>query len=205
MNPSLDDSLGAAWSTADVSTPRASTSSASTHAAAPHAFFGRTRSHSLRPSQLAPSLDGSAAAGPSTPTSSAGSDYLSSSVQSATSTAPSSTSSSTSSSRIEPPFVKSVTVPHYSGASGKHCMFACRVVPDLDVASASFSSSSNGTAPSRREHLGKMRMAGTGEPHTVWRSWQECLDFSAWCVSRSLIFCSVHLTVRPADSPPSTA
>ncbi|GAA5855744.1 hypothetical protein JCM9279_004054 [Rhodotorula babjevae] len=187
MSPSLHDSLGAAWSTstADVSTPRASTSSASTHGAGPHAFFGRTRSHSLRPAQAAPSLDGSAAAGPSTPTSlsasSAGSGYLSSSVHSSSSTAPSSVSSSASSG-TEPPYVKSVTVPHYSGSSGKHCMFACRVVPDLDVASAPASSSSSGTAPSRREHLGKMRMAGSGEPHTVWRSWQECLDFSA-CLS----------------------
>ncbi|GAA5946327.1 hypothetical protein JCM3775_007105 [Rhodotorula graminis] len=183
MTPSLHDPLGTAGST-----PRASTSSASTHGA-PHTFFGRQRSHSLRPSQPVSSLDGSAAAGPSTPASisasSAGSGYLSSSVQSSTaSTAPSSLSSSASS-RVEPPLIliKSVTVPHYSSSSGKHCLFACRVVPDLDVASAASPSTSlSGTAPSRREQLGKMRMAGTGEPHTVWRSWQECLDFSA-CLS----------------------
>ncbi|GAA5910249.1 hypothetical protein JCM8208_003481 [Rhodotorula glutinis] len=188
MSPSLHDSLGTAWSTstADVSTPRASTSSASTRGAPP-AAFGRTRSHSLRPPQQpAPSsLDGSFVAGPSTPTSfsasSVGSsDYLSSSVQSSASTAPSSVSSAASST-VELPFIKMVTVPHYSGSS-KHCMFACRVVPDLEVLSVPSTSSSSGMAPSRRENLGKMRIAGSGEPHTVWRSWQECLDFSA-CLS----------------------
>jgi hypothetical protein len=71
--------------------------------------------------------------------------------------------------------IKSVSVPHHS-KQAKVCLFACRVVPDLAAASMP-----KGLA--RRGSLGKMRMAGQDEPHTVWRTWQEFVDFGAKCVA----------------------
>ncbi|GAA6057827.1 hypothetical protein JCM3770_004295, partial [Rhodotorula araucariae] len=164
-----------AYATPSPATPRSAAS-----APAPHTFFGRIRSNSMHSSH--PSMSRACNtppptfSGPSTPSSmsaSSGGGYLSSSLHSSTSTAASSVFPSPTDA---PPFIKAVTVPHHSG-SGKHCLFACRVVPDLEVSSPP--AEPREKAYSRRESLGKMRMAGMGEPHTVWRSWQECLDFSA--------------------------
>ncbi|BGP38470.1 hypothetical protein JCM10449v2_002404 [Rhodotorula kratochvilovae] len=162
-----------AHTTPSPATPRSATT------APPHTFFGRLRSSSLHSSHPAMvracDTPPSTFSGPSTPSSmsaSSGGDYLSSSLHSSTSTAPSSVFPSPG----DAPFIKAVTVPHHSG-SGKHCLFACRVVPEIDVVSPPVEPRER--VHSRRESLGKMRMAGTGEPHTVWRSWQECLDFSA--------------------------
>ncbi|GAA5869420.1 hypothetical protein JCM16303_000461 [Sporobolomyces ruberrimus] len=71
---------------------------------------------------------------------------------------------------IAVPLIKSVTVPHHS-KSGKNWLFACRVVP---VAAAT-----EGKGKARVHGLGKMEMANDQEPYTVYRSWSECVDFSA--------------------------
>ncbi|BGO90133.1 hypothetical protein NBRC10512_004071 [Rhodotorula toruloides] len=112
--------------------------------------------------------------GPSTPLSAAPTDYFSSFLYSSTSSSAASSlhpMSATADSSTAAP-IKSVSVPHHS-KQGKLCLFACRVVPDLGPAAAV----PRGHA--RRGSLGKMRMAGQDEPHTVWRTWQEFVEFSA--------------------------
>lgn len=85
------------------------------------------------------------------------------------------------------PPIKSVTVPHHS-KTGKSWLFACRIVPESrpvpsaagrDVLTSPLACS--GTL--RQSSLGRMAMAGRGEanarePHTVWRTWSEFVDFS---------------------------
>ncbi|GAA5976821.1 hypothetical protein JCM10908_005641 [Rhodotorula pacifica] len=68
--------------------------------------------------------------------------------------------------------IESVSIPHFS-KSGKQWLFACRVVPTGPSATR------EQPAYSRRQSLGKMSLAGDGEPHTVWRSWQDFCDFAA--------------------------
>lgn len=72
--------------------------------------------------------------------------------------------------------IESVSVPHFS-KSGKQWLFACRVVP---------AASARALGGGQRQKLGKMSPAGDSEPHTVWRSWQDFLDFAAECVPSTL-------------------
>ncbi|BGP23303.1 phox-like domain-containing protein [Rhodotorula toruloides] len=126
-----------------------------------------TQHRSLSPPPPLPS-------GPSTPHSAAPTDYFGSSLYSSTSSSAASSlhpMSATTDSSIAAP-IKSVSVPHHS-RQGKLCLFACRVVPDLGAAA----NVPRGHA--RRGSLGKMRMAGQDEPHTVWRTWQEFIEFGA--------------------------
>lgn len=82
------------------------------------------------------------------------------------------------------PPIKSVTVPHHSKA-GKSWVFACRVVPEAAARPPLTSEGSSSSAEMvRRESLGKMELAGKGvdgarEPHTVWRTWPEFVEFSS--------------------------
>ncbi|BGP01293.1 hypothetical protein NBRC10513v2_002245 [Rhodotorula toruloides] len=125
-----------------------------------------TQHRSLSPPPPLPS-------GPSTPLSTAPTDYFSSSLYSSTSSSAASSlhpMAATADSSIAA-LIKSVSVPHHS-KQGKLCLFACRVVPDLGAAAAV-------PRHARRGSLGKMRMAGQDEPHTVWRTWQEFVEFSA--------------------------
>ncbi|GAA5865659.1 hypothetical protein JCM3774_004953 [Rhodotorula dairenensis] len=69
--------------------------------------------------------------------------------------------------------IESVSVPHFS-KSGKQWLFACRVVP-----AGSMEGAGRPQRLGRRQSLGKMSLAGDGEPHTVWRSWQDFVDFAA--------------------------
>lgn len=85
--------------------------------------------------------------------------------------------------------IESVSVPHFS-KSGKQWLFACRVVP---------AGSEPGPASGQRQRLGKMSPAGDSEPHTVWRSWQDFLDFAAECVH------PLTGTYRRADRVPANS
>lgn len=86
------------------------------------------------------------------------------------------------------PPIKSVTVPHHS-KSGKSWVFACRIVPESKPApedpcvGPASASVFPGMARRTSSGLGRMTMAGRGEadarePHTVWRTWTEFVDFS---------------------------
>ncbi|KAL8286394.1 hypothetical protein RQP46_004411 [Phenoliferia psychrophenolica] len=73
--------------------------------------------------------------------------------------------------------IRSVSVPHHAKSGGKW-VFACRVVPD-----GCAGGSQEAVSMTRAGSLGRMQIAGTGsdgarEPHTVWRSWGEFVDFS---------------------------
>ncbi|GAA5998303.1 uncharacterized protein JCM10292_001108 [Rhodotorula paludigena] len=145
-------------------------------APSPSTFFGRLRSNSLASNSHGPRRSGTPPpplpSGPSTPSSLAASsatDYLNSA--SSSSTAPSSVMSIG-----DTLLIKTVSIPHHSG-SGKHCLFACRVVPVASPVSSPLEGPARGH--SRRESLGKMALAGHGEPHTVWRSWQDFVDFAS--------------------------
>lgn len=97
---------------------------------------------------------------------------------------------STSSAPISPvddalyPPIKSVSVPHHSKA-GKNWVYACRVVPEpLARPSLAREASAVSEEMARRGSLGRMELAGKGvegarEPHTVWRTWTEFVEFSA--------------------------
>ncbi|GAA5983114.1 hypothetical protein JCM11641_004917 [Rhodosporidiobolus odoratus] len=138
-------------------------------------FFGRLRSNSLHSS--APSVPSSLrrSASPPPPMPSLASfplassaslhvDYLSQSQEALP---------STSSAPTCPP-IKNVTIPHFS-KSGKRALFACRVVPDV----VAQNDGAHRPAHVRRESLGRMMLAGEGEPHTVWRTWSEFVEFSS--------------------------
>ncbi|GAA6000337.1 hypothetical protein JCM10207_007968 [Rhodosporidiobolus poonsookiae] len=154
-----------ASASSDASTPSPVTPQSAASTAS--SFFGRLRSNSLHSSApfASSSLRRSASppppmpAVPSTPSStlSLRSDYL---------------AQGPSSHPLRP--VKNVTVPHYA-KSGRHTLYACRVVPEALVA---VEGAPSPKMHSRRESLGRMQMAGEGEPHTVWRSWSEFVDFA---------------------------
>ncbi|BGP14394.1 hypothetical protein JCM10213v2_002341 [Rhodosporidiobolus nylandii] len=150
--------------------PIASTSSTS--------FFGRLRSNSLHSSvpTTRSSLRRSASppppmpAFPSTPYAASSSaslryDYLS-------------RSGSPHGSHVPCPPIKSVTIPHLSKA-GKRPLYACRVVPEAPELDSCLEKTVVGRSHARRESLGRMSLAGEGEPHTVWRTWQEFVDFGS--------------------------
>ncbi|ORY74310.1 hypothetical protein BCR35DRAFT_142696 [Leucosporidium creatinivorum] len=143
-------------------------------------FFTRARSASLHNSSPVASFfrrdEEAPPPVPSTPqTTSSGRDF---------------TFPSTSSAPISPiddalyPPIKSVSVPHHSKA-GKNWVYACRVVPEpLARPTLAQEASSVSVEMARRESLGRMELAGKGvdgarEPHTVWRTWTEFVEFSA--------------------------
>lgn len=76
--------------------------------------------------------------------------------------------------------IKSISVPHHSKLGGKW-MWACRVVPEIATGDKL---SSSAPLMHRQGSLGKMEMAvdNDGGPYTVWRKWEEFVDFSTRCV-----------------------